>query len=373
MLRFPAVLSFALWPLVITPAAADVPRVVTDIAPVYSLAAQVMAGVGTPDLMVPADASPHHFALKGSQVRVMSQADVVVWIGPALTAWLEKPISTLAPKATNVVLMDVAGTHHLPLRDAAIFGGHDHDHGHEEGHDGHDDHDGHKDHDDHDGDHSDHEDHAGHEGHEDHDDHAGHDDHVNEAGHEGHDGHKDHDDHAEAEAARDPHLWLDPENAQVWLGHLAQVLAEADPENAATYQRNATEAQQRLAELQTRLTQQLAPVVGKSFVVFHDAYHPFEARFGIAATAALNGGDADRAGAGRVAAVRDALRENPPVCAFSEPQMRRDMMDVVLEGLPSKRGVLDPIGVGLPLDGALYETVLSNMGDAFATCLADYG
>ena len=43
----------------VTPALADAPRVATDIPPVHFLAAMVMEGVGTPDLLLPPGASPH--------------------------------------------------------------------------------------------------------------------------------------------------------------------------------------------------------------------------------------------------------------------------------------------------------------------------
>ena len=40
---------------------ADVPQVAVDIAPVHSLVARVMDGVGTPDLIVQPGASPHEY------------------------------------------------------------------------------------------------------------------------------------------------------------------------------------------------------------------------------------------------------------------------------------------------------------------------
>ena len=55
-------------------AVAEVPRVVTDIAPVHSLVAQVMAGVGVPDLLIDQATSPHHFALRPSQARALQEA-----------------------------------------------------------------------------------------------------------------------------------------------------------------------------------------------------------------------------------------------------------------------------------------------------------
>jgi len=45
-------LSFATYLAAATTAGAQVPRVAVDIAPVHSLVARVMAGLGTPDLIV---------------------------------------------------------------------------------------------------------------------------------------------------------------------------------------------------------------------------------------------------------------------------------------------------------------------------------
>ena len=70
------------------PAQAQSPRVLTDIAPVQSLVAQVMQGAGTPDLLLSGDDDPHHMALRPSQARAVARADLVIWIGPALTPWL---------------------------------------------------------------------------------------------------------------------------------------------------------------------------------------------------------------------------------------------------------------------------------------------
>ncbi|MEY8843125.1 zinc transporter, partial [Cribrihabitans sp. XS_ASV171] len=42
-------------------AMADVPRVAVDIAPLHSMVARVMQGVGEPSLIVPPGASPHEY------------------------------------------------------------------------------------------------------------------------------------------------------------------------------------------------------------------------------------------------------------------------------------------------------------------------
>ena len=53
------------------------PKVVASIMPVHSLAASLMKGVGEPSLIIPANVSPHRFALKPSQRKAIAEADLV--------------------------------------------------------------------------------------------------------------------------------------------------------------------------------------------------------------------------------------------------------------------------------------------------------
>ena len=52
-----------------------------------------------------------------------------------------------------------------------------------------------------------------------------------------------------------------PQNASAWLASIAQTLATADPENAATYESNATAAQQKLAALTETLDAELSDLL----------------------------------------------------------------------------------------------------------------
>src|SRR3712207_2591741 len=57
-------------------ARADPPRVVATIAPVHSLVAQVMRGVGEPVLLLPPEVSEHDYAMKPSDARAIADADL---------------------------------------------------------------------------------------------------------------------------------------------------------------------------------------------------------------------------------------------------------------------------------------------------------
>src|SRR5690606_29721490 len=125
--------SASLVPMVLaTPALADAPKVVTDIPPVHSLVALVMGDLGQPELLLKPGASEHHFQLRPSQARALSEADLVVLIGPELTPWIEKSLALRAEGAAALALLAAEGTY---LQDyPAHHDAHDHDHKHEHGH-----------------------------------------------------------------------------------------------------------------------------------------------------------------------------------------------------------------------------------------------
>ena len=342
-----------------TGAAADVPKVAVDIAPVHSIVAAVMGDLGTPDLVVPPGASPHDHALRPSEARALDQADIVVWMGPQLAPWMARPIESLSGQATVIDLMAHPATEVLEVRSGATFGAHDHDHG-----------------DDHDEDHADEHDHdhADEKGH-DHGDEHDHDD-AHEEAHDDHDhgddhAHEDKDDHADDHAeshgdGADPHAWLDPNNAMAWAVALAQELGKADPENATTYATNADQFASEINDLKGNLEQILDPVKGRPFVVFHDAYHYFEHRFDIEASGAVSANDAASPSAARLSELRAEISALGAVCALTEPQFNPAILDALG---PVTLGEVDPLGVALDPGSDLYPQLLTNMATSLADCL----
>ncbi|MGG7643369.1 zinc ABC transporter substrate-binding protein [Rhodovulum sp. YNF3179] len=314
--------------------AADPPRVVADIPPIHALTARVMEGVADPDLLLRPGASPHDYAMRPSEARALSEADIVFWVGPVLTPWLDEALDTLGGTAEIMTLSETPGLARLEMREGATFEAHDHDHAHDDDDHGHDDDD----------------DHA-------HDDHA-HDDHGHDDDHDTHD-----------HGAIDPHLWLDPANAALWLNAIAAALSAADPENADTYRSNAALAEEELEALVAETDARLAPVRGLPFVVFHDAYHYFEARFDIEAAGAVSVSDATDPGPRRVAEIRDLIRDTGAACVFTEPQFPPRLVDTLIEGSTAQTGTLDPLGADLAPGAKLYPALIRGLADGMIDCL----
>ena len=318
---------------------AEPPRVVTDIAPIHSLVSQVMDGVAEPSLLIKPENSPHEYTLRPSEARALSNADVVFWIGSDLTPWLEKSLESLADSAQKVSLLETEGLTFHGFREGATFEAHAHDdhpddHGEHDGH--HDEHDEH--HDEHGEHHDDHE--------EEHDDHHGHD-------HEG----------------NDPHAWLDPVNAQIWVKQIAEVLAKEDPANAKRYQANADSAITRLETLVNSNQAKATQLAGIKFIVFHDAYQYFERRFGVLATGALSVSDASDPSPARVAEIRKTVADLGVTCVFTEPQYNPNMVKSVFKSTKVvTKGVMDPIGASIKPGANQYYELINNLMTSLSHC-----
>lgn len=317
------------------PALAEVPRVVATIKPVHALVAGVMGDLGSPALTVEGGASPHAYSLKPSNAAALEAADLVFWTGHGMELFLEDSISTLAPNATLVELATAPGLTLLPMREGGAFEAHDH---------------GEEEHDDHGDDH----------------DHA-HDDHDHGHDHEEADSH----DHDHAHGEEDMHFFLDPRNAVLMVDAIEAALSEADPDNAATYAANADATRADLAVLESGLAAELAPVAARPFVVFHDAYQYFEARFGLTVAGSITVNAEITPGAARIAEIRARLAELGAACVFAEPQFDSRVVDVLVEGTGAGRGVLDPEGADIEPGPGLYRTLLERMAQSLVSCLKD--
>ncbi|MER7833304.1 metal ABC transporter substrate-binding protein [Streptomyces sp. NPDC095602] len=98
--------------------------------------------------------------------------------------------------------------------------------------------------------------------------------------HEGetHEGGHEHD---HSEAGGDPHIWLDPvKYAEVAKG-VGDRLAKADPDNAATYEKNTDELVKKLGALDTSFREGLKNTTTRTFITTHSAFGYLAERYGL--------------------------------------------------------------------------------------------
>lgn len=296
--------------------AAEPVRVVVTIKPLHSLVAGVMEGVGAPSLLISGGGSPHSYALRPSEATALRRADVVVRVSEDLESFLDRPIRSLAKDAKVITLDELDGVTLLAPREGGVWDEHEHDH---EAH-----------------------------------------------GQSGEAGGGDHD-HEHEE--HDPHLWLTPQNARVLVDAVAAALAQADPGNAARYQANAKALHAKLDALDAELRAATKPLASKPYVVFHDAYHYFEDRYGLSAAGSITVSPERQPGAKRLTEIRDKIKSLEAVCVFAEPQFEPKLINTLIVGTNARRGVLDPLGAALPAGPELYFELMRGLAASLSACL----
>ena len=292
--------------LSVTAAQADV-RVVTSIKPLQLIAAAVQEGAGTPEVLLPPGASPHHYALRPSDVRRVQAADLLYWIGPDMEGFLPRVLKNRTLPVVAVQSLPGLHLRHFAADSAS------HDEHHEEDHDEHD--------------------------------------------------------HDHRPGSLDAHLWLSSANARVIAARMAKDLSAADPANAARYASNAKAFSARLDALDARIKGRVAGIAGKPYFVFHEAFDYFEDAYGLKHAGVFSVASEVQPGAQHVAAMRARLTEVGKTCVFSEPPLRPRLAETLTAGLPVKLAELDALGADIPGTATGYEQLLNALGDDLAGCL----
>ncbi len=312
-LAIAAVASVTLMAATLPVRAADL-NVVATIKPIHSIAAAVMEGVAEPHLLIDGMASPHTYSLKPSDTRVLNGAAVVFRVSDGLEPFMSKVARSLPKKVQVVELEKAPGLTLYKMRSGGTFETHDHGGGKNAKHSH---------------------------------------------------GHK----HAHDKNATDSHIWLDPANAARIASHMADVLAKAHPQGAERFKANAEAFGRKMDALGNEISARIKPLSDSPFVVFHDAYQYFEARFDISAAGSVTVSPEVAPSARRLTALRKKIASLKAVCVFAEPQFEPKLVDTITEGTTARRGTLDPNGAAIPAGPGHYEALLRAMASDFEACL----
>jgi len=292
-------------------AASDL-KVVVSIKPFHSLVSTVMQGVSEPALLLNGNNSPHTYSLRPSAAVKLQNADLVFWGGENLEGFLAKPIHSLAAGARVVSFEDTPGLILRPFRSVKEWQELDPESKNDQ-------------------------------------------DHVKKR-------------KINRLPGNDPHIWLDPLNAQKITQYLIQILSKFDPENSQTYHSNGKKTILRLSDLNIQLETKMSSVSSKPYIVFHDAYQYFEKRYQLNPIASVTVNSGTSTSVGRLIDIRKKIKIKKVLCIFTEPQFSPKLVQTVISGTAVKKGILDPIGTSISPGPEMYFTLLNNISHSISTC-----
>ncbi|WMW63819.1 zinc ABC transporter substrate-binding protein ZnuA [Serratia marcescens] len=284
--------------------------VVTSIRPLGFIAAAIADGVTPTEVLLPDGASPHDFALRPSDIQRLRSADLVLWVGPDMEAFLTKALVPISADRKLAIS-------ELPAVKPLLMKG------------------------------------------EDDDDH----DHADEAHN-----HAD-DDHGHHHGEYNMHVWLSPEVAKVTAIAIHDRLLELMPQNKDKLDANLRQFENLLTQTDKNVGNMLTPVQGKGYFVFHDAYGYFEKHYGLSPLGHFTVNPEIQPGAQRLHQIRTQLVEQKAVCVFAEPQFRPAVINAVAKGTKVRSGTLDPLGIGIALGKDSYGKFLTALSNQYVSCL----
>ncbi len=275
------------------------PRVVVSIFPVYDLVRRVAGPDAEVLLLLPPGRNEHSFDPTPKDVETTARAKLGVMVGLGLDPWMEKLVKGASPNARLLKVGDRVPT--LAIKDDPV-GASEHAHDDE------------------------------------------------------HDGGADDDDHDHEKGALDPHVWLDPQRAQLIVRAIAEEMGRADPAHVLGYRERATALDASLAALDKEAETRTKALTKRGFVTFHGSFQYFAERYKLDILAVIEPFPGAQPSGDYISKVLNVVKEKKATALFSEPQLDPRPAQVIAGEAKIPVGVLDPVGGGPETDS--YEKLV---------------
>ncbi|QIQ21085.1 zinc ABC transporter substrate-binding protein ZnuA [Zophobihabitans entericus] len=286
-------------------------KIISSIKPVGFITEAIAYDVVETDILLPDGASPHSYALRPLDVQKIKSADLVIWIGKDLETFLPNILKNVDDRE-QLQLFGVKGVEALLYSDEDE---HDHEHENEES------------------------------------------EHEHEHDHE----------HGEF----DTHIWLSPEIAKAVAVAIHERLLILFPDKKVQLDANLSSFLSQVTETEQVIAKKLISVQNSGYFVFHDAYGYFERQFGLKHLGHFTLNPEIQPGVQKVYQIKQQLLKEQAVCVFREPQFNPAIIDKVISGTHVRSGILDPLGMDIPVSKDAYTHFLNTLTQQWLNCLND--
>ena len=302
------------------------PKIVATTKPLHSIASIVLDGIAKPTLLVSGEVDPHHFHLRPSHMKLLKNADIVVFLGGDLESYIPDALDAIKlDSSKQLEMISLEKMIQLPYRKEAS-----NHKTHEDSHHGH-----------------------GHHGH-------------------GHHGHGHHSDKNSKQSNIDPHFWLNTENARTMAQAMAQKFSDMLPEHRKKIEDNINLFYKEINKLDEEIKLKLQEVAGSptGYITYHDAYYYFEEQFSIQGySGSIVSAATHTTSAKRVRNLQEKIKEGTVQCILVEKAGYKKIANLFPEQENLRHVTIDPAGISLSEGKSLYYKLIEQMRDGFINCL----
>lgn len=281
------------------------PLIITTIKPLAIIAQSAVGDQAQVEHLQSAVQSAHEVSLPVSALQKIDQADLIIWIGEMFESRVAKPMALL-PENKLITVMQLSLIAPEDAGNEQEVGGHDgHDHNH------------------------------------------------GESAHSALSAQSVSSAHSALTA--DPHVWLNPQNANLIAAEIQQRLNLPLKEIIS-------------AEQIAGLTAELAPLSDKQFLVHHDALDHFTSTFNLQSGLSIRDANGASQGVRSQYRLRQEAIASAASCIFIEPQYADRDAQVIAQELSLPVALIDLQGLDQALVGDAYASFMQTLAMQFKSC-----
>lgn len=273
--------------------AGDGPQVVVSIKPIHSLVSALMQGVGKPELLVEGTDTPLNTKLNAAKMKLIANADLVIWLGPELEGFLAEAMSHMTCKGRKLEMLSVETFKVLPSRNI--------------------------------------------------------------------------------DGARDPYLWLDVRNAEVFVDVFYDALKSIDPDNSALYAKNRAIVKARVSKLDREFEYGFRAIAAGEGWAYHDTQQYFSQSYALHINGTLTLVPGQAADMAKLLTIRNHMAATAKSCLFVEAGMEKTGLELITSVAGVHVAELDSFATRLKPGPMLYEQMMRHNFKAISDCFKAIG
>lgn len=170
------------------------------------------------------------------------------------------------------------------------------------------------------------------------------------------------------DGAADPHIWMDPIAMQAVAQRMAVTFATARPAQAHYFYANAQQIKAELGRENEQLQKLFTEKSRYDYIVEHNAYTRFEARYGLRHAATLTDISDLPPSVTAMLQIRSLLDKGEIGCILAEPQ-ESTQLRTLLDGRSIMVVRLDSMAANVPVSKEGLLNFYRQLGDSIASCL----
>ncbi|SCA56680.1 exported hypothetical protein [Candidatus Terasakiella magnetica] len=172
---------------------------------------------------------------------------------------------------------------------------------------------------------------------------------------------------------RDPYMWLDVRNAEVFLDSLYEKIVTLDPKNEKIFKKNRNTLKYKITALDRKFEFGFRGIAAGISWMYHDTHQYFEQSYAFKSLGFLSEHPSENAQTANIFKMRAALNNFDKICFFVEEGLSQKNMSLAINKEQVQVGTLKSFGLSLPAGPDLYVDMMQYNYDTIANCYASIG